>query len=182
MVIILTIVLVALPIVYKIKADSQELVQKKQETESFFIDWQNLKDSKKDYQEIQDSLKDLTVFLPPDRAIDFILTLEKFAAQTQNQQTITVLTNKQTPLGTGENADSANSSGKETGDTIFFQVALKGIFPNLVKFRVYLENAPYYNDVNSLTIQSTGGTGLSSEKNQSGYVDSNIILSVYQKK
>ncbi|MBU1102319.1 hypothetical protein KJ853_01520 [Patescibacteria group bacterium] len=172
--IILIVALAALPLISQIKISSQELAQKKQATESFYANWRNLENSKKEYQEIQSRLKELSFYLPSGEAIKFIQALEDFGQKTQNRENIFFL----------KNTASGDSAGKE--NTLNFQVSLWGSFPDLIKFLIYLENTPYYNNINSLRISRLAGNESASQDKETsglpaGSVSSLINLSVYQK-
>jgi len=130
---------VALPLISQIKNDGLELAQKKQDAELFNNEWQTLAKAQKDYQTMQNELNALPALLPSSEALKFIVLMEKFAQITNNQQNVSV-----------SDAQPAKDQKKTTTD---FQVSLRGRFPDLIKFLIYLENAPYYNDIRSLAIQ-----------------------------
>jgi len=172
--IILIAALVILPLINQIKISSQELVQKKQATESFYANWRNLENSKKEYQEIQNQLKELSFYLPSGEAIKFIQALEDIGQKTQNRENISVLKN----TASGESANKENA--------LNFQISLWGSFPDLIKFLIHLENAPYYNNINSLRISrltesDSASTGKETSGLPAGSINSIINLSVYQK-
>ncbi len=165
---ILIIVFIASPLVYQIKRDGLELVQKKQEMESFYSDWQAVAQSQKDYQTRQNELNAWPAFLAPSEALKFIVLMEKFAQATNNSQTVTVSDPKQVDASTPSKTPSATE----------FQVSLRGNFPNLIKFLVYLENAPYYNKVQSLRVQRL--TTKESENVNTGEINSILTISLFQ--
>jgi len=167
LVIALIVNLGVLPLLNQIDSQSRQLAHQKQLTDSFFKDWQDSANTEKDFQEIQDRIKNTNAILPADQAINFILMAESFARQTDNVQTIT-----------------DNSAAAAKSPTLNFQIALQGDFPNLIKFLIHLENAPYYNNVKSLQVGRTAKTsGLVVENAiapQIGGVNTLINLSVYQ--
>jgi len=172
---VLFVVLVIVPLIRQISIDSQMLYQKKQTVDSFFQNWQNLENSKKNYDEIEKELQNKTALLTSDEAIKFILAVEDSARATQNHQTISVL----------EKAPSADAQSKtQKSNAINFQISLWGSFPNLIKFLIYLENAPYYNDISSLQINRLIANDVETLRNtvnlSVGDINSIITLSVYQ--
>ena len=173
--IILFIALVIAPLIRQISIDSQMLYQKKQIVDSFFQNWQNLENSKNNYDEIEKTLQNKTVLLTSDEAIKFILAVEDSARVTQNYQTISVL--EKTPTTEGQ-------SKTQKRNTIDFQISLWGSFPNLIKFLIYLENAPYYNNISSLQINRLIANDIETLRNtvnlSVGDINSIITLSVYQ--
>ena len=151
--------LILAPLVSQIKNDGRELAQKKQEMESFYADWQLLEKSQKDYQAKQDELYGLPAILPPSDTLKFIILIEKLAQATNNQQTVAV---NETAAANRQEKKSAN-----------FQISLRGQFPDLIKFLVYLESAPYYNKINNLNARRL--TAKESEGESGGL---NTILNV----
>lgn len=127
------------PLISQIKNDGEELAQKKQDMESFYSEWQLLENAQKDYQKMQSEINGFPAFLNPNEALKFIVLIEKFAQYTNNTQTVSVVNQK-----------DKNSSQQETTD---FQINLRGNFPGLIKFLIYLENSPYYNNIKSFGIQ-----------------------------
>jgi len=92
---------------------------------------------KKEYQAIKPEIKKITnVFLENGKAINFIIALEEIARQSGNQTEIQVM-----------------DQGKESEESIVFQVSLWGKFSNLIKFMSYLENLAYLNQVEVVKIQ-----------------------------
>jgi len=165
------------PLLKQIKATSLGLAQKKQDIDSFFTNWQNLESSRQEYQEIQNQLKEHSSFLPADSAIDFIMILENFAQMTENRQVISAV-KKITPTDSATDASAFKNPS--------FQITLWGSFPNLIKFLIYLENAPYFTKVDSLQINRLTERDLTSPEKETaglkiGDVKSLINLTVYQK-
>jgi len=164
--IILLVSLVIFPIFEKVKNSSIQLSQKKEETDSLLQNWQSLETTKKDYAAMSQEISQLPALLAPNEAIKFILTVENFAQATQNQEDISV----------ASQINDATAS-QQPEKTLDFQISLAGNFPNLIKFLIYLENAPYYNNVKSLQISRSNETG---PKSTGGDINSIINLSVYQ--
>jgi hypothetical protein len=162
----LLVFLVIVPLIFRIKSGGSELSENKQQSEIFYQNQQNLVAAKKDYEKISDSLSQFPMLLSRQDAIKFIETAEDIARTTNNRETITAL----------ENSPTA------TQNQTRFQISLWGNFPNLLKFLIYLENAPYYNDIQSLQITALGTA--SAEQAQgpaSDDVRANINLGVYLK-
>ncbi|MBU3901412.1 hypothetical protein KKF25_02095, partial [Patescibacteria group bacterium] len=130
---------VLMPLVSQIQGDGSELARKKQEMELFYQDWEALAKSQKNYQVMANELNALPAILPANEALKFIVLIEKFAQVTNNQQTVAVV--------------DASQPDKTQKGTIDLQINLRGNFPDLVKFLIYLENAPYYSYLKSLQAQ-----------------------------
>lgn len=161
---VLLIVLIAVPLVSQIKSDGSELAQNKQDMESFYKEWQALESAQKDYQALQGEINALPAFLPTSEALKFIVLIEKFAQATDNAQTVSVV-------------DKKAAAAKKTTD---LQISLRGNFPNLVKFLVYLENAPYYNDVKALGAQRLSEKEGTEKNINTGDINTILTVSVYQ--
>ncbi len=168
-ILVFVIIFIIVPLISQIKNDGLELAQKKQDMESFYGDWQILAKSQKDYQTMQNELYALPAILPSSEALKFIVLIEKFAQATNNHQSVSV-------VGAGEQTKAEKTpSAKETID---FQISLHGSFPDLIKFLVYLENAPYYNNIKTLGIQRLSTKG--DENANAGQINTIITVSVYQ--
>jgi len=169
----LFVVLIIFPLIGQIRSDSLKIIEKRQAIDSFYQDWQNMKNSQKDYQEFQQGLAQFSALLPASDAIKFITAIENMARQTQNQETIAVL----------EKAPGKQTEKTPAQATLDFQISLGGSFPNLVKFLIYLENAPYYNDLNSLQVsrvsQAEPGGAPGAYQLREGEAKTTINLSVY---
>lgn len=84
-------------------------------------------------------------FVVSERAIDFILAVERVAALTGNYQEIKEISSPASPVG-----------GPEEENILSFQVFLWGSFPNLIRFLAQLENMSYFVDNNSLQVTRIG--------------------------
>jgi len=166
--IILLIGLVIFPLFKKIETDSQQLSQKKQAMDSLLQNWQSLENSKTDYEQMIQELNNQPALLDPAQAIKFILKVEDFADLTQNEENISVI-------------PRANSSEtiQQKENVLEFQISLMGSFPNLIKFLIYLENAPYYNNVKSLQINRLNES-INGQKANAANISSVINLLVLQ--
>jgi len=123
---------------------------------------------------VEKKLSEANIFLAQKDAINFILDVEQFASSTQIREKITVLNNP-----------AQKSQGEKPKENVLkFQISLWGSYPNLIKFLVYLENAPYLNNIDSLQIKrlSEKDINLANESagSQPGDVSGIINLSVYQ--
>lgn len=171
----LTVGLIVAPLIRQISIDSRALFQKNQDTESFFQAWRDMENSKKDYEEIRQELEDKPALLTSQEAIKFILAVEEFAQATQSHHTISMVQKTLSP----ENQPKTSKQ-----NTLDFQISLWGTFPNLIRFLIYLENAPYYNNVTSLQISRLTSKDVESLKEitdlSAGNINSVITLSVYQ--
>lgn len=154
---------VLIPLISQIQDDGAELAQKKQDMELFYQDWEALAKSQKDYQTMANELNALPAILPPSEILKFIVLVEKFSQITANQQTVTI-------------AD-ASQPDKTRKDAVDLQINLRGDFPDLIKFLIYLENAPYYSQLKSLQAQR-----LFAKENEgtSGGVNTILSVSVHQ--
>jgi len=165
----LVIFLVTAPLIRQIKNDGVELSEKKQNIELLYQDWRVLETSRQEYIKIENELNSLPAILPPGEALKFIMLIESIAQNTNNRQEVSVISN-------------AGSDAQ----LLTFQVTLRGSFPNLVKFLAYLENAPYYNEINSVQIKGLTAKDIQSMKEgegaglESGDILSTLKISVYQ--
>lgn len=169
---VLFIGLIVSPLIDQIHQESQKLIQEQQTIDSFYRDWENLRDSQKSHKDFQENLAKFNVLLPPAEAIKFITAAEDIAQKTQNQEDISVL-----------EKTSGEPAAASADAMLGFQISLAGSFPDLIKFLVYLENASYYNDVNSLQISRVSYSESEAKQAQGlkvGDVKSTINLSVYQ--
>lgn len=141
---ILSIVLIIYPLISQIRHDGSELAQKKQDIETFYSDWQILEKAQKDYKTMEENLSALPAFLAPADTLKFIVLLEKFAQATNNNHAISLIDQTQKD----KNGNTSTKSGP-----VSLQINLRGKFPDLMKFLIYLENAPYYNKIQSLRSQ-----------------------------
>lgn len=128
---------IILPLLAQIKKDGLELAQKKQDMELFYQEQQNLEKAQKDYLAMQSEIGFLPAIMPAGDALKFIFFIEQTAQRTSNQQAVSLSEDK---AGTAKN-------------TVDFQISLRGNFPDLMRFLVYLENAPYYNEIKTLQAQ-----------------------------
>jgi len=167
----LVIFLVAAPLIRQIRNDGLELSAKKKGIELLYQDWRVLESSRKEYLKIEGELNSLPTILPPGEALKFIMLIENIAQSTNNQQEVSVI----------------SSNTKEKNDQpIDFQITLRGDFSNLIKFIAYLENAPYYNEINSVQIKGLSDKDIQSIKEgeranlAAGDITSTLKISVYQ--
>jgi len=111
--------------------------------------------------------------LPNGEALKFIMMIETIAQSTGNKQEVSVV-----------KASNDKTSPKDTN--INLQITLKGSFPNLVKFLLYLENAPYFSEIKSLQLQGMTQKDIESLKEgkgiglSSGDITSTLKVSAYQ--
>jgi hypothetical protein len=167
----LVIFLVAAPLIRQIRNDGLELSAKKKGIELLYQDWRVLESSRKEYLKIEGELNSLPTILPPGEALKFIMLIENIAQSTNNQQEVSVI----------------SSNTKEKNDQpIDFQITLRGDFSNLIKFIAYLENAPYYNEINSVQIKGLSDKDIQSIKEgertdlAAGDITSTLKISVHQ--
>jgi len=168
----LIIYLIAVPLVSQIKNDGFELSEKKQNVELLYQDWRILEDSRKEYLKIQSELNSLPAILPSGEALKFIMMVESIAQSTDNRQEVSAVSNA--------------GAKKENSAPLDFQITVHGNFSNLIKFLAYLENAPYYNEINSLQIKSLSAKDLQGLKEgegmglKTGDIAVTLKISVYQ--
>jgi len=168
----LAIFLIAGPLVGQIKNNGLELSEKKQNIELLYQDWQVLENSRKEYTKVINELNSLPAILPAGEALKFIMLLENIAQNTHSRQEVSVI----------------NSASAADGENplLNFQVTLYGSFPNLVRFIAQLENAPYYNEINSIQAKGLSDKDLQSLKEgertglEVGDLVSTLKISVYQ--
>ncbi len=164
----LIIFLVVAPVVSQIRNDGLELVQKKQNMELFYSDWRLLDKSHKDYQAMRAEIGGLPALLPKEEPLKFIVLIENIAQATGLRQEVSVI-----PAPN----DNKNAAVKNSLD---FQIILRGRFPNLIKFLVYLENAPYYSNLKSLQIQRLSAKDASGASVSSGEISATLKVNVFQ--
>lgn len=174
MVLGLIIFLVTAPLIRQIKNDGLELSEKKQNIELLYQDWRILESSRQEYIKIENELNSLPAILPPDEALKFIMLIESIAQSTNNQQEVSAIS------GAGDKKE------KEADQPLDFQITLRGSFPDLIKFLAYLENAPYYNEINSVQIKGLSARDLQSMQEgegaglRTGDILSTLKISIYQ--
>lgn len=165
------------PLVAKVKAVSNDFIEKNNSLLSFEergTDY--LARLRSEYFDIEPQIPKINkYFLSPDKVIDFILAIEEIATLSSNYQEI---------KGVGSPATPTDGSKKE--DILSFQISLWGNFPNLIRFLVQLENMEYFIDIYSLQIAKVGEKEWSSLREKGivvsvGDVKSTINLGVYVK-
>jgi len=173
---ILIIFMLIWPLIDQIKIQGEELTQKQTAMENFYQSWMNLGALKKDYQQIQAGLGANPFLLPAKNPIKFVEMIEGFAQETKNQEQISALP------GDPSQPVAATADAPKNNEMLFFQVSTGGTFPNLIKFLISLENAPYYNNVSSLQITRLSAKETAKEESNlsPGDVQSIINLSVNQ--
>ena len=154
-------VAVIFPLLVKIQTDSQMLSEQKAASESFYQKWKNIGSLKKQYEQIGTELNNQAGFLIKNDVLNFFTATENTARVTGNRQEISI----------------ADDSQNNATSTLQLRISLYGSFPDLLKFLIGMENAPYFNDVSSLQI-----IRLADEKNtgyKSGEINTIINLNAY---
>lgn len=143
-------------LVRNIKSSSSEILKTKSAVFSYKERSEKyLKDIKDAYAKVEPKISEINnAFVNPEKAIDFIVAIERVAAQTNNYQEIREIA----------------SPDKKEG-ALYFQISLWGSFPNLIKFLAQLENMNYFVDSNSLQIMRID------EKELAGFIDKGTIVS-----
>ncbi len=158
----------------QIKTEGQRLFETRQNLDSFLQNWKNLEKAKEESSAVENKLSQTDVFLKPEEAIKFILSVENFAQVTQNRESISV----------ANNLIPRSQEEKPKENTLNFQILLSGSFPNLIKFLSYLENAPYLNNVDTLQITRQTDKDVNQTKDtlggEPGDVKTTINLSVFE--
>jgi Tfp pilus assembly protein PilO len=123
------------PLVAKVKAVSDNFIEKNNSLASFEergTDY--LARLRGEYLDIESQIPEINkYFLFPNEVIDFILAIEEIATLSSNYQEI-------------------KEVGSSEEDILSFQILLRGNFPNLIKFLARLENMEYFIDIHSLQI------------------------------
>ena len=165
---ILAVVFLIIPLlVSKIKSTSISLAQQKEALNNLEAKQRNFYEFNREYQQIKPDLEKIdSAFVEEGKILDFIVALENIAKQSGNKYEIKVI---ERPAG-----------GTEQGGakSINFQISLKGSYPNLIRFLVYLEGLPYMNKVSTLQIQRIS---LDKQEFEAGNISSNIIINAYLK-
>jgi len=142
------------PLVAKVKAVSDDFIEKNNSLVSFEergTDY--LARLRNEYFDIESQIPEINkYFLSPDKVIDFILAIEEIATLSSNYQEI-------------------REVGSPEEDILSFQISLWGNFPNLIRFLVQLENMEYSIDIYSLQITKAG------EREQGGLKERGIVVS-----
>ena len=142
------------PLVAKVKAVSDDFIEKNNSLVSFEergTDY--LARLRNEYFDIESQIPEINkYFLSPDKVIDFILAIEEIATLSSNYQEI-------------------REVGSPEEDILSFQISLWGNFPNLIRFLVQLENMEYSIDIYSLQITKAG------EREQGGLKEKGIVVS-----
>lgn len=154
-IIIALLLFLVIPLVHNIKSLSGNLIEKKNTVESFKEKSDKyLKHLKNEYANLEPEISKInSSFIDPEKAVDFILAVERIANLTNNYQEIREI-----------------SSSKEK-DVLSFQISLWGSFPNLIKFLAQLENMDYFVDSSSFQITKI------EENELKGFVERGILVS-----
>ena len=173
---ILVIVIIALlfflisPLVSRVKALATELREKEgivfsyKEKGGEYLEWLRSR-----YISLESKILEINnSFIDSEKAIDFILTVERIAFLTNNYQEIKEV------------------SSLEEGSILSFQISLWGNFSTLIKFLAQLENLSYFIETGSLQITRIENRGLRSLTDRGimvsvGDVSSIINIKVYIK-
>ena len=131
------------PLVAKVKAVSDNFIEKNNSLASFEergTDY--LARLRGEYLDIESQIPEINkYFLFPNKVIDFILAIEEIATLSNNYQEIKEVGSPAPP-----------TDGSKEEDILSFQISLRGNFPNLIKFLARLENMEYFIDIHSLQI------------------------------
>lgn len=168
-IIILLLIFLVRPLLTKIKQVSADFKEKNDSLASFEDKGTDyLARLSSEYSEIETKISEINnYFLDSEKAIDFILAIEKVASLSGNYQEI-------------------KGVGLPVENSLSFQISLWGSFPNLVKFLARLENMDYFIDVDSLQISRIGETGARGPEKKEimvvvGDVKSVIDIKIYAK-
>lgn len=164
------------PLTARIKAVSADFKEKNDSLASFEDKGTDyLARLSSEYSEIEAKISEINnYFLDSEKAIDFILAIEKVASLSGNYQEIK------------EVGSPASLTGGPVENSLSFQISLWGSFPNLVKFLAQLENMDYFIDINSLQISRIGERGVGGPEKKEimvvvGDVKSVINIKIYAK-
>ena len=159
----------ALPLVYKVKAASQEYLAGQESLAK--LDQRELlfEELEKDYQAKQDDLADIEgIFLDSQEAVGFISTLETIAVQTGNVFEI-------------KTAGSFIASNEDEESHLTLRISLWGDFSDILVFLANLEDSPYppYRliEIESLTMRRLDKQGL--EQGTTGELEVIISIKIY---
>jgi len=144
------------PLDNKIKTLSSELAEKSNIVSSYkekggdYLTWLH-----EEYIRLETQISKINKsFVNSEKAIDFILAIERTAVLTNNYQDI-----KEIRLV------------EEEGNILFFQISLWGNFPDLIKFLAQIENMDCFVESDSLQITKIG------ERDLRGLADKGIMVS-----
>ncbi len=151
-------VVVIFPLVEKIKNDNLALVKQKMVSENFYQNWRELAALKKSSLKAQERLSAQTSFLTKNDALEFIMATENIAQNSGVRQEISVI-------------DKIPADDQ----SLNLKISLFGSFPDLVRFLIQMENAPYFNNVSSIQISRM--VAIEKSDYQTGDINSVISLS-----
>ncbi|MFH1385807.1 MAG: hypothetical protein ABIG65_02035 [Patescibacteria group bacterium] len=159
---VLIFAIIIIPLIEKIRLSNAAIEEQKMAAEDFYQSWKNMASLKRNYEQIRDEIANQPTFLPKNEALKFIMATEKMAQETGNRQNISA---------------TKDSSTTVEATALKLQISLYGSFPNLLKFLVKMENAPYFNRFDSLQINRI--TAEKDSLDKTGDVNSVINLSAY---
>lgn len=159
----LVFIIAVFPLIKKIESSSVTLEKQKMVSENFYQNWKDLAVSKNTSEQIQNELSDQGNFLPKNEVLKFIMATEEMTQGTGNRQDISV----------------TNDSPTENETTLKLRISLYGNFSNLLNFLARIENATYFNNIDSLQINRVSTK--EDPENKNGNINSIINLSACYK-
>lgn len=124
----------------EVRQTSQDFARERRELNQLISQRTNLFQIKREYERNVSSRQSIeSVFLTPNRAVDFIVFLENLARS----------------AGNAVEVQSVRGNEETGGDHLDFKVALAGNYPNLVNFLAQLENSPYLTQVSRLEMSKS---------------------------
>ena len=128
-----------LPLFDKIKSNADKFREYKKDLLVINGKRNTLKETKEEYQKIEDGVNKITGSLLGENIINFVQLIENIAKDTNNIKEIQLIS-------------SGSDSKKEIQPNLEFKISLWGTFPTLISFLTKLENMPYLVDVTSIQI------------------------------
>lgn len=146
-----------------IKVRAENLSKKRQDIQALYQNWQNLEISKRSLKnQLEDKIIQDTI-LKKERALDFILELEKTAQRVNCQQNIESIT-----------PAAAGSDKTKKAREIAFQATLWCPFPNFFKFLIYFENMKYIAEIENFQLGRLDAKTIESTKEVAGLSEGNV--------
>ncbi len=160
-----------IPVLSKIKSNSEQIVAQKNKIKDFQIKNQVMGESEDYLRKIfLDADKAVDVFIDGEVPVEFLRFLEKTARDCNVAMDISL--------------SSTPKVKEEKWPHLFFQINSIGFLPDFLRFFEKLENCPYLIDIQSLSVNRLSDENLKSKEYEgfsSGSVTATISVKVYSK-
>ena len=168
---ILTVILIILPLLEKIKSNSHELIFQQEEFAVLEVQIRNLEGFKILYKDLEEILKEINnLFVDSDLPVGFITFLEKTAEDCE------------IPIEISSSLSAKTE--KDIWPSLFFQISSTSSFPKFLKFLEKIEVSQYLIEIQNLNVRGLAGKEVKSkeyEKFSSSDVKTTLLLKVFTK-